>query len=329
MRSLSRLLLVFAVVASPAMAFAADPAAARAQLEVGYGLKEQGKYQEALPHFLESLRLDPQLKTLTNLADCEDHLGQLVDAQQHWVMARDRAGAEGNDRLKASAEARLVALESRMPRLTIKVAPDAPAGTEVVRDGTVLGAISLGAPLPTNTGAHTVVARAPGFAEESFSVTLQEAEQKELVVRPGALLPPVAPVIATASLPTSDAVPGYTAGWTSRKTGAVVAGGVAVVSAGLGIAFGLSTGSSWSAAQHDCGKGCSSTSEAASERSTALTDATVSDITFALAGVALASAAVLWFTAPKHHEAPRPLDALRVVPAVGMGGGGLSVLGQF
>jgi tetratricopeptide (TPR) repeat protein len=65
MRSIPPLLMVLAILASPALARAADPAAARAQLETGYGLKEEGKYQEALPHLLESLRLDPQLKTLT------------------------------------------------------------------------------------------------------------------------------------------------------------------------------------------------------------------------------------------------------------------------
>ena len=309
------------------MAYAADPAAARAQLEAGYELKEQGNYKDALPHLVESLRLDPQLKTLTNLADCEDHLGQLVAAQQHWVMARDRAGVEGNAKLKASAEARLVALESRMPKLVIKLGPNAPANTEVARDGTVLGNISMGVPLPTDTGNHTIAARAPGLAEQTFTVTLAEGEQKELTVEPGAALPPSAVVEAPVTPAAGDK--GSASAWSSQKTMAVASAGIAVVGVGLGTVFGVSTGSSWSAAQRDCGKGCGPTSTAASERTTALTDATVSDVMFVVAGAAAVGAVVLWVTAPKRHEeAPRPLDGLRIVPAVGMSGGGLFAVGH-
>src|ERR1700678_3422003 len=91
------IVLALAIPLVATMASADDPAAARAQLEAGYSLKGEGKYAEALPHLLEALRLDLQLKTLTNLADCEEHLGKLVDAQKHWVAARDRAGVEGNE----------------------------------------------------------------------------------------------------------------------------------------------------------------------------------------------------------------------------------------
>ena len=89
------LVMALAIPLAASVAWADDPAAARAQLEAGYALKEQGKYADALPHLLESLRLDVTLKTLTNLADCEEHLGKLVDAQKHWVLARDRARRRG------------------------------------------------------------------------------------------------------------------------------------------------------------------------------------------------------------------------------------------
>jgi hypothetical protein len=322
MRPLLPLLFVAAILASPAVAWAGDPAAARAQLEAGYALKEQGKYNEAVPHLLESLRLDPQLKTLTNLADCEEHIGQLVDAQQHWVMARDRAGMEQNSKIKATLEARIAALEARMPKLVIRLAGDAPAATEVARDGTVLGPISLGTPLPLNPGSHTVVVRAPGRSEQTFTVTLSEREQQELEVRSGA---------ANLTAPTSqaDRPVAPVSAWGTQKTAAVVAGGVAVVGLGLGTGFGLATGSKWSSAQQECGKGCSSTSPAQSDRSTALTDATVSNVAFVVAGAALAGAVVLWVTAPHQHERPRALDAVRLVPTLGRGAGGLVLTGQL
>jgi hypothetical protein len=324
-RRFRSLLIALVILLGSGIAAAADPAAARAQLEIGYALKEQGHFDEALPHLLESLRLDPQLKTLTNLADCEEHLGKLVDAQQHWIQARDRAAVEQNDRLKESVEAKLTALESRMPRLTIKLAPGAPSATEIVRDGTILGAISVGTPLPTNTGAHVIVARGPGLAERSFTVTLHEGEQQELVVQPGDPLPAAAAGPSTE--PKSEVASG--ASWSNMKTGSVVAGGVAVVGLGLGIGFGLSTGSHWSTAQKECGTGCSASSAARSERSTALTDATVADVSFVVAGVALAAGVVLWLKAPRHPEASPPAPAVGVVPLATRGGSGVAVLATF
>src|SRR5204863_74413 len=76
-------------------------------LTQGYKLKEPGNLREALPHLVESLRLDPKLKTTINLADCEEKLGMLVEAQSHWLMGRDRAAREGDERVKQEAEQRL------------------------------------------------------------------------------------------------------------------------------------------------------------------------------------------------------------------------------
>src|SRR5689334_18285582 len=70
-----------------------DSAAARAQLQSGYALKQQNKCDEAIPHFKESIRLDRQPKSLLNLGDCEEKLGKLSAAQAHFVEARDLAGS--------------------------------------------------------------------------------------------------------------------------------------------------------------------------------------------------------------------------------------------
>src|SRR5438132_10530989 len=83
-----------------------DPAAARELLKQGYALKQQKKYAEALERLLESLRLDSQIKTLINIADCEEKLGHLVLAQKHWILARDQASLQGAEPLKGEAEKR-------------------------------------------------------------------------------------------------------------------------------------------------------------------------------------------------------------------------------
>lgn len=182
--------LALAVVASAPCASAQDaldPAAAREHLTQGYKLKQQGNLKEALPHLIESLRLDPKLKTTINLADCEEKLGMLVEAQSHWLMARDRAGREGDDRVKQEAEQRLSSLGPRMPRLNIQFAAGAPADAQVYRDEVLLGRVSLGTALPTNPGEHKISVRAPGFEDSKYSVKLSERDNKTLTVNVGAV----------------------------------------------------------------------------------------------------------------------------------------------
>src|SRR5262249_32452200 len=110
------------MLSSVAFAQTTDPGAARAQLRNGFDLKQQGRCEEAIPHFLESIRLDRQAKALLNLADCEEHLGKLVAAQQHFAEARDIASQKGVDELRAYAVERLEALDRITPKLVLKLA---------------------------------------------------------------------------------------------------------------------------------------------------------------------------------------------------------------
>jgi hypothetical protein len=309
------------------VALADDPAAARAQLESGYALKEQGKYAEALPHLLESLRLDVQVKTLTNLADCEEHMGKLVDAQKHWVMARDRASSEGNDKLRAASDAKLAALEKRMPRLTIKLAPGSPPDAQVLRDGTLLGSISLGIALPTDPGPHTLVVRAKGRADSTATVTLAEGEQSETLVNAGGPMQDFGPPPPEATAAPSGAA--HT-GLGAQRTLAIVsasAGGVGLL---LGTIFGVATISTWGTAETQCQDGCATNSPPQTERSHALTDATVSTVGFIAGAVLVAGGAALWLTAPhRESESPTAPSAGQASVAIVPGAGGLSLCGAF
>ena len=255
------------VVAAPSAAAqdALDPAAAREHLTQGYKLKQQGQLKEALPHFVESMRLDPKLKTTINLADCEEKLGMLVEAQTHWVMARDRAGREGDDRVKHVAEQRVASLSTRMPRLNIQFAPGVPTDAQVYRDDVMLGRVSLGTALPTNPGEHKITVRASGHEDRKYSVKLSERDNKTLTVDVGPVgkpspkpVPDTAAALATAPVtggPTADpGAPSAPSGATSpapqdapaseqasagnvqRVFGAVV-GGLGVASFGVSALF--------------------------------------------------------------------------------------------
>src|SRR6266545_4078058 len=132
------------LLSSTAWPQGSDPVAARAQLQEGYALKQQGKCEEALPHFVESVKFDRQPKALLNLADCEERTGRLAAAQTHFVEARDLARVQGIDPIRSLAEERLQGLDKKMPRLVVRLAKDAPPETTIARDGVELGRISLG-----------------------------------------------------------------------------------------------------------------------------------------------------------------------------------------
>ncbi len=186
-----------AMLAWQSTALAGDPAVAREQLKIGYGLAQEGKCEDALPHFIESLRLDPKAITLINLADCEEKVGKLADALAHWADARARASAEGARPIEEEATKRAAALDPRLPRLTITLAPAVPKDATVERDGIALGAPSLNIPLPVDPGAHTLVVKAKGRAEKTTSLTIAEGESKrvELDVGPASTtdVPPAKP----------------------------------------------------------------------------------------------------------------------------------------
>lgn len=176
------------LISSFALAQERDPAAARELLKQGYELKVQKNWTEAIAKLSESARLDPQPKTLINLAECEEAVDKLVDAQRHLVEARNASQAD--EELRNLAEARLSAVEKRMPRLVVRLRPGAPSGTVVTRNGVTLNAPSLGVALPTDPGKQTVTARAPGYAERTFTLEVAERETKEMEVAPGEQLPP-------------------------------------------------------------------------------------------------------------------------------------------
>jgi len=169
------------LLSSTAWPQGSDPVAALAQLQEGYALKQQGKCEEALPHFVESVKFDRQPKALLNLADCEEKMGRLAAALTHFVEARDLAKAHGLEPLRAVAEQHIAGLEKRMPKLRIKLAKDAAAGTRVTRDGVELGSVSLGSALPIDPGKHVILARGSRF-ERRYEISIEPGETKDIEV---------------------------------------------------------------------------------------------------------------------------------------------------
>ncbi len=270
--------LTIAMCALSKDAFARDPAAAREQLKAGYMLAQENRCDAAIPRFVESLRLDPKAITLINLADCEEKTGMLADALGHWIEARERAQAEGNAAIVEEAERRAKNIEPKLARLSITLSDKVPANAEVVRDGVVLGPVSIGVSLPVNPGKHTIVVRAKGHEDRTTEIDVTDGERKDIVVEAGPSKPAVAAV--------SEETPERTTTSRGGTSPLVYAGfGTAIVGVGVGAVTGiLALGKANDVADACPGGNCRSTSDLDAVDS-GRTLGTVSTVAFIVGGV--------------------------------------------
>jgi len=147
-------------------------------------------YATACKKFQESYRISGIAGSLLNWADCEESAGHVGTAFNLWnegaaLVVRDP------DR-KAFVDQRIQAISPRVPRLHIVVgAPDVKQ-VHATLDGANVDASK---PIPADPGAHKIVVSAPGFVDETASVTVEFGEQKDVPVfatphrAPGATVP--------------------------------------------------------------------------------------------------------------------------------------------
>src|SRR3954470_17543612 len=99
----------------PGLAFAAprDPAAAEALFRAGRAAVDRGDYVAGCSKFEESNRLDPEVGTAFNLADCDEHIGKVAFS---WQLFREVAQPlPASDERAGMATSRANALERKLP----------------------------------------------------------------------------------------------------------------------------------------------------------------------------------------------------------------------
>jgi hypothetical protein len=288
-------------------ALGADSPLAIDELKTGYALKQAGKCEDAIPHFLASYRADPRPKALLNLADCEQQLHLLLAASDHARQGLSLARQQQDRVLTDVAQGQLDAIDHKLPRLIVRMAPEAPAGTSAVRDGTVLGADALEVPVPLDPGAHRVVAMAPGRAQREFEVILVEGQHAEIEVEPGA------PIETGAAAEAAMALSGHDdAGPSTRRLltyGVLGVGGAGII---VGVAVGIAAGSKHSAIDRECNDSSTCPSSAQGDIDSFHSLRTWSTIGYVSGVAGLATGVVLWLTAPKSDT---PASALWLGPA--------------
>jgi hypothetical protein len=300
-------------------------AAAEILFQQGRTLVEAGALADACPRFLASQQLDPGVGTLLWLADCYAGTGRSASA---WVAFGEAAtsATRSQDRRLAVAIAKRDELEKTLSRLTVVVPPEADTeGLQVLRDGALVGRNEWNVAVPVDPGPHLLSASALRRGPWTASVQIAAGPTSLSVTLPVLVTAP-----ADAPPSTHDQIPAAE----SPRDGREGLGGqrwIGIASMGLG-ATGLIVGTFWSlqakstydqSTAGPCGANNACSQTGLDERSSAQTLATEASVAFGIGAVAMATGAVLFFTAP------RRASPVAVAPAAWPGGASVTMSGAF
>ena len=304
---------------------AGDKATSEALFGDGRRLMSQGKYGEACPKFEASLKLDPGVGAMLNLADCYEKNGQTASAWAEFREASSAARAAGSRDREELSRQRASALEPKLSRLTIVAGKQS---AQVTRDGTPVDSAAFGTAMPVDPGKHVIEATAPGKEKWSKTVDVAAAGRVSVEIPPlQDSRQPAAAISVVGQGPGSSGPPkepeAPAPGPSTQRTLAIGAGVVGVAGLAAGTFFGLKAASTLKDAKSDCTTyptDCRPGAE--SKTSDARSQATLSTVAFVVGVAGLAGGAVLWFTAPPSAEGETKVS-------FGIGPTGLLVRGGF
>ena len=330
MRQRSLRLMELAVVIGmvmPAVAWGQASPQAEALFRDGKRLMKEGKLAEACGALEGSERAEHNVATVLSLADCREKNQQYAAA---WALFLQADSQTRNDASKAAlnttAKRRAQALEPKLSYLTINV-PDESRIPELVvlRDGAPVDPAEWNRSIPADGGDHVVAGKAPGHESWSTTVTLKpEADKQAVEVPRFKALPQIVNKLHASASPQAA----VSAPWPLLTPRRKLAIGVAAGGAAIGIAsviLGAGAQSLRDEAVATCPpSACSpqAASSAQAKNDQARSRAMIANVGFGVAGLAVATSLVLWFTGA--HEA----SGLAISPQVGATTG-LAVGGSF
>ena len=277
----------------------------------GISLRETN-LEQSCKAFRESLELNPQaIGTLMNVALCDEKLGRIASAVEHFAEARDRA-KEGNlPDYVAEAEAHITKLKDDVPKVTIRFLGVRPEGTRVLIGDHVIPPVRYekGEPVPVDPGELVVVVSAPGRLAYETKLMIGKKEEKTIEV--------------------PELKKGVTVKSSSRRTVGLIttiAGGTFFVT---GAVLGLYARSEYN---KNFDSGCDAVdgdivcdAKEQSETERARTIGNVGTVVGAVGLVATGVGLYLWLTAPKEPTERK----VTLVPSVTPQSAGLTAVGRF
>jgi len=206
----------------------------------------KGDLPTAERRFSESLKLDPAVGTLLNLAACEEKQGKLASALAHFTNAKAQLPAD-DFRVGFTTE-RITSLSARVAKIIIKLTAASMADARITKDGAVLAQTQIDSPLVVDPGApHVFVYEAPGLEPNRVEVTLKEGETQTIELGPRRAKPAPRPdetIVPPPAAAASEMSP--------RRTWAWVTGGAALAGIATGTITGIMTISAANTYKDNC-----------------------------------------------------------------------------
>jgi hypothetical protein len=302
-----------------------DLALAETLFRDGKAAMEQKKYDQACPKFAESYRLDPQVGTLLNLANCHEAWGKTASAWGEFNDVHDRALKANQAERAEFAKQHAAALGTKLSKVKLVAPRPAPAGLAVKVDGKPVSEVVLGSEAPMDPGAHQLEVSAPGKKTSTTTFNVAAGPSSASVDMPEladeAKGEPAGPALS---------VNGQPADGSAKRTTGFVIGGLGVAGVAVGAIFGvmyLGKQSDYNGCTKVNGFCDGDATKDADQKSSAETVGWISTIGFGVGIVGLAAGTYLILTSKSSSQ--EKASALRVAPAVGQRGGGLSLQGTF
>lgn len=215
------------LLAASAVADSTAKAAADELFRDAVELASRGDFEGAASRFKASYEADPTLGTLLGLAMAEQRCGRLASAYVHYQELLDLSRRFHDNERESEARDRMEALAPDVPRLVIRSAVALPRGARVLLDSSPIPVDALGASIPVDPGAHTVVVR--DGERQLFSQALRVAPGERTSVSVSWPSRTAGPA-ATPSRAAGSAVPSSSA---MRNAGMITAGvGLALIAGG-------------------------------------------------------------------------------------------------
>jgi hypothetical protein len=172
---------------------AAIPASARAEtanevladslFKDGMSRFDKGDIAGACASFTESLRLDPKLGTLLNLALCHEKQGKPATAWHEYITGAAWATQNGQKDRREFANLHAITLEGQLSRVILQL-PPARELSSVEVDGEPVPEPRWYLPLYLDPGDHTIAVAAPGKYRETVKVNVSREPTAQLVPIP-------------------------------------------------------------------------------------------------------------------------------------------------
>lgn len=278
------------------------------------------KYADACPMFEKSDALDPGIGAKLNVAKCYEDWGMLARAYR-WYTDAEAMATSANDKRADKIKERITAIDSDVPRLTIRLSDGADASEANVKlNGKP---VEVDKEQRVDPGPHEITWLAGG-KPKSKTIPMERGGERELTLDAagsggggGDVETPVVEAPAT---------PGRT-----RRIAGISVGAAGIVGIGVASYLTLSARSTYKDAidMHCMGSKDMCSDEGLSITSDARGRANIATVVTILSLAAIGGGIVLYLTAPNGETEEANRSALYVTPVVSEDSGGIVLGGGF